>query len=160
MLRESIGQHQLARLASRCGLDDPDVVGDAVRVHVGRADGVNNGPSVRRNLRLADALHTREVVERHRMFRWSLRPRGRSQDGQEKNESHRAGFELHGSKPFRGPKRSRRFKNDAVPEDHTILFLSPSFHFLPALLVKGVSIGTPDRTRITARSVQDHVPAI
>ena len=78
---------QLARLASRRGRDDPDIVRDAVGVHVGRAHGVGNGASVRRNLRFGDALHGCEVIERHGVFGRSLRLCGRDEGDQEKSKS-------------------------------------------------------------------------
>jgi hypothetical protein len=62
------------------------------------------------------------------VFGWSLRLREGSDGGQEKYKNR--AFQTHGGKPFRGPMRSCQTKNIAAREDHKILFLAASIHFL------------------------------
>ncbi len=65
---------QLARLASGRGRNHPNIARNAIRFHFRRSHRVDGRMPIGRNLRLAHPLHAHQVVERHRMLRWNLRP--------------------------------------------------------------------------------------
>ncbi len=67
---------QLARLAPRRRRNDPDVARDAIRFHIRRPHRVDHRAPIGRNLRIGDALHRIQVVERNRMLLRSLCPQG------------------------------------------------------------------------------------